>query len=615
MLFNKNTTFFTLILLVFLCACNTGKKISMKNNSDSLAQLETWKDIIIDEQIDLSNRKVKVEGTLILEKNTFIRNGELEGNNAVIIVRDKERQYCEDVRITGTWNTNIWFLNWFVKGNNSINNFEKLTELLHLGKTIVLDKVYPISTKIQRGLIINQPIRIRSENKRGGLLLEINHKKGTFLSSTGDVELNNISLSVNDVNSTINSNNSKFTFIKGVFDKNYLDTKSTISIKDCKINGDVRLEYLLSNTLSNIDLIRGMGFSRVDISDNKIENITSLLTIRSLPYDELKIANNDIRNIDGPVFFFPIKRIVKDDVVLSIELYEARGNVYLDHNHVKNDIILNNPKSNTYISLIIAKGNNFYLSNNKTENIVTKADNRATYAFYCSARGILKVDRHTAINCFNFGRHTKTEILNGKRLHQNALIKLKGTKKCIITNSTFRIEREMLKKVGILDSEKNLSTIDKESFRLALLGITPRASKDSSAFYRIENTKLITPYLNDFTTIRRNTFTFKNNTIKIGYFAAHPADQWSNNRKENSNICFTLFYLRRDDTKNIDFLGNSIEVEEMENGELFIIKSSMPLTKYSDQSLSKLLTDNKVHVGKGIKYSYDFAGTKLSTSR
>lgn len=546
------------------------------------------KTYILNKNISGNNQEIIIKGTLKVEKGGSLSNVTIIGKGGRIIA-PAVHCFTNNVKIIGDWKNTTTHLEWLTNdfSDKQQNNLSILYQLIRLNCPIELSNQYTLSglNKREKAYKITNSVRLSGNTKKAGFVLKgsTNTKRLFYLRGQTDIDFKNLSFTTVDFKENSKKNTSTFTdysynkqrhnFIFHNIDEVDSWDKTNVSLKKCKFYGNISFTYTGFVVPYEINqfLIDEIGFDRIEVSGCYLEEVNELLSVYTLPYKQLTIQNNIINNINGPTFFFPLNAkyskyqkevgsravIGKSEFIERVELLHlSRKYALVDNNQVKNDKIFLKPYH--YVSLISAKGGKFTVTNNNVENILTKdGENTENFSVFCSARDSLIFMNNNISNCINYSNH-----INNVTVGRVSLLKLKKTKKCLVKGNTFSVEREALERIEVINKNADLNKIDSKKFRLALLDVSVQTDNNSN--YLIIDNTFKTAYLNEYSTIRKKSFKFVDNTIEVDYMAKVPANKWSDaNVIRFSNP--TLFYIRHERKKEqLFFEGNEVDIKEVE---------------------------------------------------
>jgi hypothetical protein len=509
----------------------------------------------------LQGRTLEISGRLIFDGTGQIENGTIRGKNAVI---EAGSVTCFDnVRLEGTWQNPEINLTWLVSGENALHNFNALTNIIRLGKVVLLDRMFAIATRGDRNSYTGpEDIVIRGIDKsQCGLILMTKHANSYayFRSPTGNnIDISNITLTTQDQVDGKTPDNGEFRFAHCWYSSIFRDARPDLDffkIDNCMISGNIRFSYGGNPLDMSVTEYLQLGVPTVQIERNSFENVVQILNISNLIYDSVRISENEISNIYGPVFFFPISGLPATFPASSI--YKGRTFMQIRDNHVSNEDPLFSI-STTYMSIVVAKGNRFEVLDNTFENVLNLRPGTGTYPFYCSASDYLLVKGNTIKNCGT--------LADGKS-GRSSLCKLKGADNCDIIDNTFIFDRQGLVDLGLLSSvHDDPATIDSSKFQFSIFdGWSP--GLDSVSVMRVERNVFKAAVLSDVSHIFNAQFYLKDNTFEIGHVRTTDKKNYGSAGRRFNHTVFNFRSPLRNAVMEIE--RNRVSVGSMDSTILF----------------------------------------------
>ena len=524
-----------LIFVLTLLSCRVSKEDSNINSDVSKLQnlIRNSENVLLDGVYDLEGAKLYVAGTISFDKESKIVNGTIVGNDA--LVDCKYGECLEHVKILGTWKNQISSLAWFTNGEDSNQNFAALRNALVIGDTVDVRQMYSLSLNQSGPINLDTDIIIRGRSEDSGFILlnkSNRNKQAYFRSDKGNnVHLENLTIVTHDYRQNIKPHNDPYTFASSSYSSIFPEASPDLSyfrIINCSIKGDINFNYHASPSELTPNEFINLGIDEIEIRDSDIDEVSSFLTLSNGGYDQANIINNSIRNISGPVFFFPVSGL--DSSLSDLLINQRREEMLIKDNTLLNTTILKEIKKG-YLSLVVAKGKDFFVVNNQIENVLTTKGDVETVPFYCSAQNYLLVKDNKVKDVASSG----LDIGFGA----NCLLKLKGANNCDIINNEFRLTETGLKKLGIKISDRYNPSFS-ESFRFSILGVN-LSKRQRDNYYNIEGNVFETVLLNDYSLLSRKNIVLRNNKFYIHHIAKSHPQKWGGRMRTLDN---TLFYLR-----------------------------------------------------------------------
>ncbi|WP_194778190.1 hypothetical protein [Pararhodonellum marinum] len=549
-----------LLYLKFLLVTvpNVGGLISVEAEPKYQVLVEESKSLVIDSSLDLYGKTYVVKGDLIFQNGGGVQNAVLIGERGEIL---GECQSCMEgnVKLKGDWLNDKMHLSWMVSGDDPVDNFIKLGELIELGKPVHLDKLYPIAMSPNEGFATLQDIRLTGKDpKTSGLILMTKHHPTSayFRSKAGNnLFFENIGIITED-------------YLKGQTpDEQYyrLALSSTIrsfageprieqiKVNNCEILGAVELRYGHNGRNKSLKEFLDLGIKNIDITNSHFEQPVVFLRISNIPYGAINIESNSFKDIYGPVFFFPLSGLPGN--ISNKSSYGARDLVTVKNNTIENSALIESIE-NGYFGLVFAKGKNFRIEGNSFKNLLNLRPGIGNNAFYCSASDSLWVYNNKVLNVGGLPSDESGNTIS--------LLKLKGARNVIATGNVFIFDKEGLVKLGLLKRLGDpLESIDRKNsyFRIIDSSI---GGEDASSSYIFKNNIFKTVVLSTYTHVSRAHFRFSNNQVHIGRVLTKP------NKDSSFPPDQTVFYFRNAVINgNLRVENNEVEVGEMDRDTFF----------------------------------------------
>jgi hypothetical protein len=535
---------------LFIIGCS--KKTRISENDPNINSPRSY------EIVDLANKSIHLKNKESLNNQTLYRNGNMVGSNTRIDAG--YQQIFDNVTLKGSWQNDTFALAWFVSGKNAEENFLAIIQIIHLGKVVLLDKMYTIATTPRWNTLLDpNDIRIIGKNRQNcGLTLETHFGRNSayFNSLEGNnLHLENITLNTVESINGNSPNQNRYILISSSNNSQLPDANPKIDyikIKNCFIQGNVMIRYG-GNTIDSQLIYKGIN--NIEIIDNKLSKVGDFFTVSNAVYSVARIQNNLIENIYGITFFFPISGSNFDHEDVS----KNRKNLTFSDNIITNEAAIFLPGV-TYLSPIIAKGYDFTVRNNRIENILSLNPEAAAYGFYCSASNHLLVEDNYIKNCGGISSIDKT--------HSSSLLKLKGAQNATVRNNEFHFDQSGLQLLGLLRRNQKLSDINPQFWKLCLFDQWRNPGVDSTSTMIFENNIFKTATLSDYSHMFDAHINMTSNRFEIDYYMNTPVNNWDN---QGVRLPYTMFYFRNPIKKGtFAFNNNSVIIKESAGGPFYL---------------------------------------------
>lgn len=571
---------FILIYSFFFLSC-AGKKqfvSSTSNTNTSILSLKTCKSkFIVDSIIDLNGTEIKLNCDVEFRQNGYIKNGTLIGNNSRIISNTTNKIFSE-VNLTGKWNIDKGKIYWFSDGRDPKLNFRTLCILINIDAPVYLDRFYDIEAEsISSSYATLKDIKIvGTSSNQAGLCLLTKHSIGEayFKNRTGNnISLKNISIRTKDYKNNIKPTGYDYHFARcdySSLNKDAIPNLKYFIIDSCLISGAISFKYAISSNNTTPTQMLDSGIEDIQIKNSTIEESVTLLELSNGKYESLIIDNNRINNIYGCTFFFPLGGMSKE--FSSEKLYMARERCQFKNNVIKNNLPVTS-LAYGYMSLLAAKGNNFEVENNIIEDIINLRDGIETVPFYCSASGLLEINNNKIKNCLGRG----IKLPGGSA---NCLLKLKGARNVIANDNQFILEKDALRRLGIITIVNGKDVFDVKNFRFCFIG-SELNKNDFYSSYKFQNNLFSTELLTDLSHLSRSNIDFYSNTFLVNNLVKSDNTNWGDGGIDHSGT----FFILRDSVKNgyLKFVDNYTKIVNLET-DLYFTKD------YNDNKWFKEVT-------------------------
>jgi hypothetical protein len=508
----------------------------------------------------LQGRTLEVSGRFIFDGTGKIENGTIRGNNAVI---EAARVTCFDnVRLEGTWQNPEINLTWLTSNENALHNFNALTNIIRLGKVVLLDRMFAIATRGDCSSYTGpEDIIIRGVDKsKCGLILMTKHANSYayFRSLTGNnIDFRDISLTNQDEIDGKTPANGEYRFAHCWYSSIFRDARPDLDffkIDNCIISGNIRFSYNGSPLNTNETDFLELGIRDVRIEHCSLRNVVNVLGISNITYDSIFIRGNYAQDIYGPVFSSGISNLPEG--FTHDKIATRRRYMLVANNHIANTKA-HNSVSNSYMSFIVAKGHHFEVLYNVIENILNLRSVE-TYPFYCSASGYLLVKNNKIRNC---------GTINSVRSGRSSLCKLKGSDNADIINNDFIFDKQGLVDLGLLESvNEDLSEVDSSKFQFSIFdGWNPGI--DSVSVFNVERNSFKAAIISDVSHIFNAQFYLKDNTFEIGHVRTTDKMNYGSAGRRFNHTVFNF----RSPLKNavMEIERNRVSVSSMDSTILF----------------------------------------------
>jgi hypothetical protein len=501
-----------LVYAIFFVSCKTTRDFQSQYHTGALSDLEYILEtleklghfVIDDNDYDLNGGELIVKGKIIFKGGGRIINGVVRGRLGEIEAGN--RTCFENIVIAGDWTNEEINLKWLTENNNALNNFLAMTNIIGLGKRVLLTELFEIATQGTKSYYSSSDdIIIRGSNRDScGLIMITKHAKQHSYFRVGqgiNINLENITITtIDEIENRSPIHEYRFAICwLGIISPDLVEFK----MESCTVSGNVQFLYGGSpNNVHGDDYFK-VGLQNVLVERCKFVNVVQVLTISNIIYDSIRILDNALSNIYGPVFFLPISGLPEG--FDSERVYHDRKYMLIRGNSVVNE----NPVYGVhyYMSLVVAKGNYFEVTNNTIENILNLRASE-TYSFYCSASNYLLVRDNKILNC---------GTINSGKGGRSSLCKLKGSENADILDNEFIFDHQGLVDLGLLSSvHDDPATIDSSKFQFSIFdGWSP--GLDSVSVMRVERNIFKTAVLSDVSHIFNAQFYLKDNTFEIGH--------------------------------------------------------------------------------------------------
>jgi hypothetical protein len=572
---------------------------------------------------DLGGKEIEVSGTLVFKGGGKIVNGTIKGNKTKIMAEGKFILF-ENVKIKGTWDVPEGFLYWFTDGRDPIRNFSALCNLIEMGAVCVLDKMYPVSTASKNEYYnTTRAIEIRGMDRQNcGLILKTKHtfSNAYFRSIKGnDISLKNMTLVTEDYMNKVKPAGYDYYFAWSYYSSADRESKpdmNYIKIESCDILGAITFRYSSSAQNTTPPEMLNTGIDSIIVTGNRIEDCVSLLELSNGRYDMALVQNNEIKNIYGPVFYFPLGDLTEPfsptELSKRRKIFDFRGN------HVYNE----KPVISTgegYMSSFVVKGAEINIENNIFENLINLNDAIETVPFYTSALYQSKIKNNKVVNCLGRGF---LPVVGGS----NCFLRIRGSRNVYVENNIFELNRKALVALSLLDKESSqLKTVDIKRFRFGLWSANLNA-EDFTSKYVFTNNIFKVAVLSDHSILSRSQVLCKGNKIFVQYLAKYDDKNWGTSGDSHDGSLIVI----RDKTQNgnLIFENNEIEINESASDRFLFIKDvndnkDFSLVSYNNNIFrfdgevsiamprTKVLTVTNQLAGEGY-FSYNEATTNSS---
>lgn len=559
-------------LIIFSCKIRKQNNLTKGEISQLQSLLNKGKTIRLSDNVyDLKGTQLLVKAKIIFDDKAKIINGTLVGDGGVLECPD--RQCFEKVVLKGNWKNKVGKLEWFTNGKDENQNFIALTNVVSMNAVVKLGAIYPIAPPTNGSFNSPNDIIIKGTSpQKSGFILRSKPKVGQayFRTEKGNnIQFENISIVTQDFINRKRPQGKDYVFASCSYSSLYRNAKPDLSffrLKNCTLQGSINFDYAASPRNVTSERFLQLGIDNVQIQNCKIEGAVTTLQLSNGAYQEVEINSNTITNILGPVFFFPAGGI---EPSLSVKLVnEKRRIMRIQNNTVRNDHPVAGV-ANGYMSLVVAKGKDFEVTNNTIENILNTKNGIETIPFYCSAMNYLLVKNNKILNVGSKGV--------GTGFGGNCLLKLKGAVNCDIIDNEFRFTKMGLVDLGVIPSENSsLRNIRPTQFRFSLMGANLHKGRVKDNFYNIQGNTFSAAFISDYSFLSRKKVNMENNNYLINNFGKSDPNNWGGNLQV---FDYTLFYMR----------------EAVSDGEL-IVKNNMIEIKNID--------------GKTFHFTYDLNDNK-----
>ncbi len=558
------------LLFIGILILSCTKKRYLTNEIPNTIELLSNKDSVLiksSDTYDLKGKSLIVQGTLKFQNGGKIINGTLIGMNAKIKA-DKTSHIFQNIKIEGTWDVQEGYINWFSDGFDPILNFRALCCIIEMEAICVLDKLYAIATPIPNEYYnTKKSIKIRgTERHKTGLILNTKHSLSNayFRSVSGNnISLQNMTLMTEDYSKKIPPKGYDYYFAWSYYSSVDRESKPNMEyfkIESCNILGAITFRYSASTQNTTPSEMLKTGIDTIIVVDSKIDQSVSLIELSNGRYDLTLVKNNEIKNIYGPIFYFPLGDLPSP--FSPTELSSLRKSFIFENNRVYNDDLVFS-YGEGYMSSFVVKGAEITIEDNVFENLLNDNDKIETVPFYTSALSRTDILNNKVTNCLGRGY---SEDVGGS----NCFLRIRGSKNVYVKGNKFELNNKGLVKLGLLKSEKsNILEVDKTRFRFSLWSANLN-DNDFEAEYVFENNVFSTSFLNEHSIMSRSKILFTNNRIDINYLADLYKENWINSQ----SIYNGSLILFRDKTfkGNLQFNDNIISVLQSDSPVLSFTK-------------------------------------------
>ncbi|MBK8547857.1 MAG: hypothetical protein IPL63_10905 [Saprospiraceae bacterium] len=569
----KNIYYLKLICFYFFlgllsCSKVVKNKGILGNNDDISLFLSGNGTKTIDNKIyNLQGKALQVSGTLSFKNGGKIINGTLIGKSVKIITSGNTPIF-ENISVKGKWDVPEGYLYWFSDGSDPVQNFKALCSLVEMESVCILDKMYAISTTTANEYYrTTKSVRISGvKRKECGLVLKTKHSHSNayFRSVSGNnIYLKNMTLITEDYRNKIAPKGYDYYFAWSYYSSVDRESKPDlqyIKIDSCDILGAVSFRYSSSAQNTTPSEMLQTGIDTILVLNSKIEDCVSLIELSNGRYDISKIENNEIKNIYGPVFYYPLGDLTGP--FSPTELSKLRKSFVFRNNRVYGEKPVFS-KGEGYMSSFVVKGAEILVENNVFENIINENDEIETVPFYASALIQTKIAGNRVINCLGRGY---SPMVGGS----NCFLRIRGSRNVFVDNNYFELNSKALAALNVIKNENSdLSTANIAKFRFGLW-TSNLNDEDFTAKYEFTDNIFNVAVLADHSIMSRSHILFKNNKIIIQYLAKYDSKNWGIGGDSHDGSMIVL----RDKTKagNLVFENNKIEIKKSASSRFLFTK-------------------------------------------
>ncbi len=552
----KLICFYVFLGLISCSRVVKNKEILVNNDDVSLFLSGNGTKTIDNKIYNLQGKTIHVSGTLSFKNGGKIINGTLTGKG-VKILSSGNTSIFENISVKGKWDVPEGYLYWFSDGSDPFLNFKALCSLVEMESVCVLDKMYAISTSTaHEHYRTTKSVRIRGvKRKECGLVLKTKHSHSNayFRSVSGNnIYLKNMTLVTEDYKNKMAPKGYDYYFAWSYYSSVDRESKPDMQyfkIESCDILGAVSFRYSSSAQNTTPSEMLQTGIDTILVLNSKIEDCVSLIELSNGRYDISRIENNEIKNIYGPVFYYPLGDLTSP--FSPTELSKLRKSFVFRNNRVYGERPVFS-KGEGYMSSFVVKGAEILIENNVFENIINENDEIETVPFYASALIQTKILGNRVINCLGRGY---SPMVGGS----NCFLRIRGSKNVLVDSNYFELNSKALAALNVIKNENSdLSTANIAKFRFALW-TSNLNDDDFTAKYEFTNNIFNLAVLADHCIMSRSHVLFKNNKIAIQYLAKYDSNNWGIGGEAHDGSLIVL----RDKTKagNLIFENNDIEIK------------------------------------------------------
>jgi hypothetical protein len=564
-----------LLLLLFIFGC------AKKNRGDqkhlSFDQLSKSKSILINQEINLNNKKYSLTNKkLIFKENGELANGSINCINCEITAPPK--RIFKNVELNGSFNYNYGYLEWFLGNDftNAFRNFNYLNVLIRNEFTIMLTNLVSIAS--ETNISVANPHKaikiIGPSNELAGLILETKHRNlffNYFRSSTGfNLDFYNILITTRDFIKGLKNEKEADYFLTGSyyqeqFNPNAKPNIDSIKIINCKIQGNIALACYgsHSNNQSLEEYQKSNFINSLNVINCEFINCNSPFSFANMGFKNIIIKNNKIYDLSSAFLSIPVSGLNEK---YESSIFEKNGLVIFEDNIFENTKVVSTPDNRTLSPCVIKGGKgSLKFINNTLENLLSSNPKSNVNTFYFT--------NEDGGFCLFKNNFIKNVIGRGSIEYPACVIKNRWSSNFIMDNNTVIIDRLAMVKLGIIEKEEDdLSKIDANTFYMDFFQNGGSATYNNS--FHITNNIFKIPYINKSSEIYRfNDIHFSNNDIEIEHFGV-------SNINSTVSIDNSLFLARhrlnisaKQQPKNLIFQNNKFRISNIVNNKLWFINA------------------------------------------